>query len=76
MELLERQREVHALRTRAEFLVEALNGKYVAWMASDLSALEAIASRLASDFGDLNGERFAEEILSKLEVRRPARSRN
>jgi hypothetical protein len=48
--LLERQQELHALRTQGAYLVEAINGKFVAWMAQDLAELESISGRLAGSF--------------------------
>lgn len=67
--LLERQRELLALRTTGVFLVEALNGKVNAWMADDFSKFEAIRSRLTGEFSDLGGEAFATELSERLLVR-------
>ena len=74
--LHERQKELHALRTHAAFLIESVNGKFVAWMIEDLAALEAICARLSGEFSDLNGKIFADELLSKLAVRRPVETQD
>jgi hypothetical protein len=68
--LLERQRELLALRTTSAFLVESVNGKARAWLADDLAKLEAIAGRLRSEFADMNGGPLADEILAHLNVKR------
>jgi hypothetical protein len=68
--LLERQKEREALRSAGALLVEQVNGRFRAHLDEPLAKVEAICGKLAGEFADIGGQRFADEIRGQLKVGR------